>query len=89
MLRYRVCAYSATRPGTFLLLDEEDNWSVYFTSTGSLSVTTLDPALTDAIVRGDGWCRIDVASWLSLEELRDHIVGTVFMRQQELTQPEA
>lgn len=88
MPRYRVRAWSVTRPGTFLVQDEEGNCSVYFTRTGSLSITTLDPALSDAIVRCDGWYRIEAESWLSLEELRHHAVGTLFTEPQDPVQPE-
>ncbi len=88
MSRYRVSACSLTRPGTFLVHDEEGNCSVYFTRTGSLSATTLDPALTDAIVQCDGWCRIETEIWLSLDELRDHVVETIVIRPQDFTQTE-
>ena len=88
MSRYRVCACSVTRPGTFLVQDEDGNCSVFFTRTGSLSVTTIDPALTDAIVRCDGWFRIDAESWHSLEELRHHVGGTILIRPENPVQPE-
>ncbi len=89
MPRYCVCAWSVTRPGTFLVRDEDGNCSVFFTNTGSLSVTTLDPALIDAIIGCDGWCRIEAETWLSLEELRHHVAGTVYTRTQAPLQPEA
>lgn len=89
MPRYCVCAWSVTRPGTFLVRDEEGNCSVFFPSTGSLSVTTLDPALIDAIIRCDGWCRIEAEAWLSLDELKHHVIGTEFTRTQDTLQPEA
>lgn len=88
MSRYRVSACSVTRPGTFLVQDEEGNCSVYFKRTGSLSATTLDPALTDAIIQCDGWCRIETEMWLSLDELKNHVVETIAIRPQNLMQTE-
>ena len=88
MLRYRICACSVTRPGTLLVQDEDGNCSVYFTRTGSLSVTTLDPAFTDAMVQCDDWCRIDAEAWLSLDELKHHAMGTTFIRPKDPLQPE-
>jgi hypothetical protein len=88
MSRYRVCACSVVRPGTFLVQDEDGNCSVFFTRTGSLSVTTLDPSLTNAIINDGGWRQIDAGDWLSLEELRNQMLGTMLNVSRAEVQPE-
>jgi hypothetical protein len=89
MSRYRVCACSVVRPGTFLVQDEDGNCSVFFTRTGSLSATTLDPALTDAIVQDAGWRQVDAGDWLSLEELRNQMLGAIPDQPRAAIQSEA
>lgn len=75
MASYRIIALSVTHPGDLLVQDDDGTCRVYFGARDSLSLTTMDPSLVEALAQTVEWGRASTDAWLSLGELRAHAAG--------------
>lgn len=68
--RYRLFAFSPSRPGFVIVEDTEAQHRLFIRKNGEITRKTLDPDLVAALVDHPDWRIVRDGHWYSIDELR-------------------